>query len=376
MTKTAWLPTVLCLAASLAVVGCGDDDADDHGDDDAAVTRDGGKDAGGGSAMCSPRRGTPAPTSCEPNDGDYSPCTDDGYAACVSDDGEYHRIQESISSIARVAAFEEIAELLFDPTSAASGDDFLDARMLYQEDEGLDSRVVRRYDPYAEAPDGTDCTADGVPAQYPDYCVGPAKLQPILLDAFAKGALGEAPQEQAARIEAALLYFLFISSNKEAHSCTTTIVDCDSAYVYYTGGEEARGGLGLARYVKRVDAYAHDRAWDGLLAVRCWRDLDDGAMAEDLALRDRARAQYFSALVDGVAAIVRDRLEQLADSTGDEQRNHFAFVTTLGPALLPEAMERSSSDASDLADELAKTDPAELDTDAAIAAIDALFECP
>jgi len=379
MKNAAWLLIVLGLCASLAA-GCGDDDADDHGDHDdhseeGDAATDAGKDDGGSAPMCKPEVRTPA-TACQPNDGDYAPCTADGYAACVSDDGEYHRIQESISTIARVAAFEDIAELLFDATRDASADAFLDARMLYQEDEGLDSRVVRRYDPYADAPAGTDCAAEGVPEEYPDYCVGPGKLQPILLDAFEKGALGEAPREQAARIEAALLWFLFVSANKEAYSCATAIADCDSSYAYYAGGEEARGGLGLARYVERVDAYAHDRAWDGLLAVRCWRDLDDAAMAEDLQLRDRARTQYFTALVDGLAAVLRDRIEQLADSTGDEQLNHFAFVTTLGPALLPEATRRSSTDASDLAAELQATTPADLDTDAALAALDALFECP
>jgi hypothetical protein len=63
-------------------------------------------------------------------------------------------------------------------------------------------------------------------------------------------------------------------------------------------------------------------------------------------------------------------------SAGDEQRYHFAFVTTLAPALQREAELRSSTDAATLAGELTKDDPAEIDVDAAVAAIDALFECP
>ena len=372
---TLWM---ICGAFWL-LAGCGDDGHEEHEDDthEDGGHEDGGQDAG--ASACEPRPASEVPEAmgCEPRTGDYQPCSDDdGYAACVSDDGEYHRIQESISTIGRVQAFENIRELLFDEAEDAAPADFLMARMLYQEDEGLDSRVVRRYDPYFEVPAGTDCTQPDVPEMYPDYCVGPGKLQPILLDAFNQGAMGNAPREQAARIEAALLWFLFSSANKEALTCTSAIQDCDSAYAYYTGGEEARGGIGLAGYVADVDPYAHDRAWDGLLAVRCWRDLDDGAMAEDEALRDRARAQYFAALIDGLAAIVKAGLERLADSTGDEQRYHFAFVTTLGPALLPEAEMRASAAADTLAAELDKDDPADVDTAAAIDAIDEAFDCP
>src|SRR5688572_500917 len=113
MKNAAWLLVVVGLGASLAAA-CGDDDADDHDDhsEEGDAATDAGKDGGGSAPMCTREARTPAPTSCEPNDGDYAPCTADGYAACVSDDGEYHRIQESISTIARVAAFEDIAELL------------------------------------------------------------------------------------------------------------------------------------------------------------------------------------------------------------------------------------------------------------------------
>jgi hypothetical protein len=377
MTARWWVVMPMLALASTTSMACGDDDAAQDGDEDAGHEEgDHGHDAANTSCNPRPASALPPAMGCGPRQDDYAPCSDDGYPACVSDDGEYHRIQESISTIARVAAFEEIAELLFDPARDLAAADFLSARKLYQEDEGLDSRVVRRYDPYFEVPDGTDCTAEGVPEMYPDYCVGPAKLQPILLDAFDRGALDDAPREQAARIEGALLWFLFSSTNKESLSCTTAIADCDSAYAYYTGGEAARGGLGLGRYVEAVDRYAHDRIWDGLLAVRCWRDLDDGATAQDFELRDRARAQVFSALVDGLAAVVRDRLEQLAASSGDEQRYHFAFVTTLGPALVPETTARSKAQGDALAAELAKTEPADVDTEAATDALDAVYECP
>jgi len=360
-----WLACSMLLTLAGAA-GCGDD----GGSTDAG----GGSDAGPGE-LCDPP-GDPDPGSCTPMASDYSPGPDDEWPACVSDDGRYHRIQPTISSIARVMAFEEIGELLFDPTTDPASADFVEARMIYQEDEGIDSRVVRRYDPHFDVPDGTDCTADGVPETYPDYCVGPAQLQPIVLDAFAAGIDGMEPRVSAARIEAALLWFFYASHYKEGLTCTTKAKDCDSAYAYYTGGEPARCGIGLARNVNEADPHAHDRAWDGLLAVRCWRDLDDGETAMDTAMRDRARDQYDRAVLDGVAAIVRDRLEKLAGASGDEQAYYHAFVQVLGQALDRHMSEASASDATTLRDEIARDDSAAVDTDAAIAAIDAVFECP
>src|SRR5690606_38068524 len=104
--------------------------------------------------------------------------------------------------------------------------------------------------------------------------------------------------------------------------------DCDSAYAYYTGGEPAlggmgRGGIGLAGLVAEVDPYAHDRIWDGILALRCWRDLDPAETATDTALRDRARDQVVRALTDGAAAIVAARLRIVATREGDEQAYHW-----------------------------------------------------
>lgn len=367
----------MLLVVACAVCGCEQDDPvvsarPDAGDGDAG---DGDGDLGDGGPGDGDGDGDAA---CPPADTDYAPGADDMWPACVSDDDAYHRIEDSISSIARVMAFEQMAALLFDPTRDPSADDFLMGRMIYQTDEGLDSRVVRRYDPHHEVPDGTDCALDGVPAMYPDHCVGPAKLSPLILTALDAGFLGQDPpvRAHAARAEAGLLWFLYVSTAKEGLTCTTTAKDCDSAYAYYTGGEAARGGIGLSRYVEEVDSRAHDRAWDGALALRCWRDIDSGATAGDLELRDRARSQYDRALLDGLAAIVRDRLQRLAASTGDERAYYAAFVQTLGPLLDREAQQRSAADADVLAAELAKDDPDSIDVDAATAALDAIFDCP
>ena len=206
----------------------------------------------------------------------------------------------------------------------------------------------------------------------PDYCVGPGILQPLLRDAFNAGIAGDAPRAQAGRIEGALLWFLYVSTAKESLTCTQKAKDCDSAYAYYTGGRPAREGIGLAQRIREVDPYAHDRAWDGILALRCWRDLDDGEVATDTALRDRARAQYDRALLDGLAALLRDRIQRGVQTTGDEQSYHWAFVDALRPALERAALARSPADADALMAEL----ESDADVDAALAAIDALFACP
>lgn len=346
------------------------------GDDDAMPTDAAAGDDAGPEELCVPDSFPPDPGSCAPGADDYVPGADDSWAPCVSDDGRYHRVQPTISSAARVRAFEEIAELLSTPDADPSTDAFLQARMIYQEDEGLDSRVVRRYDPHFEVPEGTDCTADGVPAMFPDYCVGPAQIQPLILDALNGGIAGNDPRVNAARVEAGLLWFLYVSTYKESLTCTNKAKDCDSAYAYYTGGEPARCGIGLARYLAELDPHAHDRAWDGALAVRCWRDLDDGDVATMLELRDRAREQYDQALIDGVAAVLRDRLEQIGATTGDAQAHHWAFAQVLANPVLREMGERSPGDAATLRSEMERDDPAAADLDGAVAAIEATFDCP
>ena len=92
---------------------------------------------------------------------------------------------------------EMLVRISLDP--APSTDDFLQARLVYQEDEGLDSRVVRRYDHHYDRPDAGGCEDDGIPEDHPDYCVGPAKLQPLILQALNAGIEGTGPRAQAAR---------------------------------------------------------------------------------------------------------------------------------------------------------------------------------
>ncbi|MBW2461496.1 MAG: hypothetical protein JRH11_07605 [Deltaproteobacteria bacterium] len=358
----------LFLVGSLAVMtACGDD-----GPPVGPDAGDGGTDGG----LCVPESYPPDPGACTADPTDYAP-GNGAYDPCVSDQGRYVPIESTISSVGRVRAFEEIAALLFDPTRDPSTADFTDARRIYQEDEGLDSRVVRRYDPHFDVPAGTDCTFAGVPASFPDYCVGPARIQPTTLDALNAGIAGESPRRNAGRVEGALLAFLYVSTFKESLTCTTKAKDCDSSWAYYTGGEPARCGIGLSRYVAEADPYSHDRAWDGALALRCWRDLDDAEVATDLALRDRARTQYDRALLNGVARLVEARIAQ-ADLATDsaEQSYYWGSATTLGAILDREMSARSPTDAAALREELAHESATDADLARAADAIDAVFDCP
>jgi hypothetical protein len=360
------------LLGAIVLAAC---DGGGSGAEDAGLVDGGGADAGP-PMLCTPDTYPPDPGACVALATDYRPGADDAWPPCISDRGVYERVEPTISSIARVMAFERIAALLFDATRDPTSDDFLEARMIYQEDEGLDSRLVRRYDPHYAAPEGTDCTMIGVPETFPDYCVGPARLAPTAIDALNRGIAGETPRIQAARLEATLLWFFYVSIYKESLTCTTTAKDCDSSFAKYTGGEDARCGVGLSRYVAEVDPYAHDRAWDGVLAVRCWRDLDAAEVAVDLDMRERARDQYDRAVLDGVAAIVVDRFRRFEAASGVERDAHWAFLTTLGPVLDRAMRERDGVGAAALREELAKTDVATIDVARAVAAIDAAFDWP
>ncbi|MFW5739533.1 MAG: hypothetical protein ACOC1F_04125 [Myxococcota bacterium] len=298
---------------------------------------------------------------------------DDDWPACISDDNTYHQIQPNISSIARVAGFEEIADqLAFDGSRVPTSEDFIEARLVYLQEEGLESRVVRREDEhYAAAPESCRDLTESEQMQYADRCVGSAKIRPILNEAFQQGSEGTDRVRNAARIEAALLWFLYVSTYKEATTCAEVPKDCDSSYAYYTGGEGRSGGLGLSRYVKERSPQAHDRVWDGILATRCWRDLDNPTgPAQDLAMQQRALDQLDRALLRGMALIVRQRLQNLDCAAAWES------VKILGPVLDREADARDPSAAAVLRAEVAKDDPASVDVVSATDAIDTLFPCP
>lgn len=352
----------LALLCSL-LVACGDDAQ--PAIDAAPPTPDGGT----GAPCDDPPGYTEDISACQHEATDYTPAADDTWPACISDDNSYHQIEMTVSTIGRVEAFEDIAALLWTGDRKPSTEDFIDARLIYAQEQGLDSRVQRRHDVHYPPPEGgMTCADPGVPEMYPDRCVGPAKLLPILNDAFAAGATDGVARVEAARIEAALLWFLYVSALSEVDSCANTPNNCDSAWAYYTGGTPRDMPIGLARYVRALAPGTHDWAYDAILGVRCWRNLDnETGPAMDLALRDQVLAQLDRALLRGVAIIVRQRLAELSCTTGDVREARQAFLDVILPLLDRAARERDPA----LADQLMAGDP-----DDAIAALDVLFACP
>lgn len=310
--------------------------------------------------------------SCKPKAGDFVPGTDDGWAACISDDATYHPFTTSISSVSRVDAFERIASKLgFGTDKAPTPTEFVEAKAIFAEDQGLGSRVERREDEhYPAAPAACNTLTPEQLALNPDRCVGPVKLLPMVNTAFAEGAAGKDARENAVRLEAALLWFLAVSPFKEARTCLSKVDDCDSSWAYYTGGDAPAGGKGFARYVRARSPQTHAAVWNGVLAVRCWRDLDNptGA-ATDVTLRDKAVTQLDRAMTRGLAVIVRQRVTQrLCNSS-------WVGTRILGAVLDREAQARDATKAAVLKAEFAKTDPATVDEKALLAALDALFPC-
>jgi len=283
--------------------------------------------------------------SCEPAAEDYSPNADDAWPPCISDDGQYHPFDPNISSIARVAAFETIANLLFtgDPPSPRA---FEDARIAYSQDQGLESRVSRREDEHYPKPEKACADmSENELMQHADRCVGPARIRPLLTNAFADGQVGREPLKNAARIEAGLLWFLYLSVYKEATTCAAVKKDCDSSYAYYTGGGGPDGRLGLSRLVRSLSAAVDQRIGDGILAVRCWRDLDPGDPASDTSLQSRALAQMDRALLRGIALIVLSRIRAMRDASCDPTKAeaYWTGIQILGGVLVRETRVRDSA---------------------------------
>lgn len=311
---------------------------------------------------------------------DYTPrdekSANDPYPACVSDEGAYVISRSSgadgISALGRVGAFEEIRKILgFGGEKVPTPQDFFDARVLYSQEQGLESRINRREDEhYPALAEPCQELSEEEQLANPERCVGAAQIRPLVLDAFQQGVQGQGDATvNAARIEAGLLWFLYISMHKEVISATIAKDDIDSTWAKYAGGEQRDGEpLALARYVRVRSQQVHDRVFDGILAVRCWRDLDE-EVAVDLAMRDRALAQLDRAVLKGLALIVRSRAQAIGCPSA------FESARILGHVLDREATARDPDKAAVLRAELAK-EAGEVDVEAIVTALDSVFDCP
>jgi hypothetical protein len=298
-------------------------------------------------------------------------------------------VENSPSSIARVDAYEDILALLVDPTP----DKFTQARITYALDEGLESRVVRREDlhyppiPESDWEPGVDadkqCSVIENAQKYPERCAGPARIAPILNEAFAAGQSGEEELAvHAARIDAALLWFFYISVFKEANTCALLAPkDCDSSWAYYSGGTQRSDGHGFAAQLLNIDHQAHHAIFDGILAFRCWRELHAFVEGEEPTpeaqqLLDDATAQLDDALVHGYAIIVRAHLERQARVCELSARANWAYLQIAGPALEFHGRARDPALYGELAAIWQLDEPMAVDIERAVEIIDTLFTCP
>ncbi|MBX7078015.1 MAG: hypothetical protein K1X88_02440 [Nannocystaceae bacterium] len=392
MASRRWIPITTTLTTIL-LAGCPADDGETG--DDAGSSGGESADSGDTTAGCEPMSvnvGAPDEAACSPQASDFTPGGDDMWPACVADSGEWTAVLEDPpGSAARVDAYEMIQTLLLGHTPTA--DDFLNARTQYALEEGLESRLQRREDLHYPAIDAADqdpgvefdkqCTVAGNVEKYPDRCAGPSKIAPIINDAFAAGMTGEGdPNVHAARIDAAIQWFLFVSAYKEAASCVQLPEDCDAHKGYYDGANPRATPEGLGKHIRAISPMAHDAIIDGMLGIRCWRDLyPDQVVWEDFgaegqAAFQNAHEQLDNALHYGWARLVRQHLEDHPMACGSEADASWAWIQVAGPVLDREAGERDSGQAATLSALWANTAPTVADLEGAIAAIDALFPCP
>jgi hypothetical protein len=390
--KRAHLGPRVAVWGALLLGGC---PGDDTGADGTASATDSADSGSGTAGECVPTDEELTPfdeSACMPAASDYQPTVngsaDDAWPACVNDDGGYTPLEPS-SATARVEAWEAMRSIL---AAGLSPDDFTAAREQYAIDQGIESRVVRREDVrYPEIPAADQdpmvdfdkqCTVADNVTKYPDRCAGPARIAPVINEAFVGGQTGQGnPAVHAARIDAAIAWFMYISVLKEStFSCPAAGLgkDCDSGWAYYNGGTGRSAPLGLGSDVREASPLANDRVFDGLAAMRCFRNgypADADADTSD-PLYAAAREQLRRAIDHAAARVLRDRLGRQLSVCGSEADANWAWVQVFGQGLFRAAQDVDASRAATLATILDLDAPAPADVQAAAEILDALFPCP
>jgi hypothetical protein len=306
---------------------------------------------------------------------------------CVNDDGGFTPIEQP-STAARVEAWEMIRTIFAGGTDAAA---FTAAREQYTLAEGIESRVVRREDVHypnipEEDQDETisfdrQCTIEANVMNYPDRCAGPAKIAPILNEAFAAGQMGEGdPAIHAARIDAAIEWFMYLSVIKEpSFSCPKAdkAGDCDSGWAYYNGATQRANPLGYGADVLALSPDTNERVFDGVAAFRCWRDTYAPEVDADESdpFYGYGYEQLDRANNHGAAVILRDRLNQQLMCSADADAN-WAFIQVFGQAIIKPAQDTDAAQAATWEALIANEAPSYDEILAGAAALDALFPCP
>lgn len=322
----------------------------------------------------------PMPVTCPPAMGDFQPRTAmASWAApwnmctAVTNANTYPYFSMSASAPVRVTRLGALegAGRIFDPTRDPTPEEFVatssdagantSAEFLFR-DTGVATRYQRRADEHYPIPMGLTLnstyqdfcgTAANAMANM-DYCAGPIALNPIYNASLAAGMAGTSPTRvHAARLQASYQWWLYISSYKESLTCAPVAGDCDSAAGYYAGSAGRSDAIqyGLARELLALGdtgRAAHDRIWDALLAVRCWRAMDGGSTmpSTNEALREQARLQLDRALTRGVVMILQSRLRAFASTDANparalERQAHAAWLGVVGP-LFANGLERWS----------------------------------
>ena len=402
--RTEKLGLLVACTAVLLLGGCpGDDtgtDGADSGNDPDTGTGTGtdtgteSVDSGSGTeGECVPGEAlSPVDESgCTPSENDYQPTVngsaDDAWPACDNDDGSYTPLEQP-GAAARVEAWMEMRSIF---AAGLTPEDFTAAREQYAIDQGIESRVLRRedvrYPEIAEADQDPmvdfdkQCTVGDNVMAYPDRCAGPAKIAPIINDAFAAGQTGEGdPAVHAARIDAAIGWFMYISVIKEStFSCPVAGFekDCDSGWAYYNGGRGRDEAIGYGGDVLAASSLANERVFDGLAAMRCFRDTYPADMDADTSdpLYEYGRDQLVRANDFAAAQVLRDRLDLQLACSEDADAN-WAWIQVFGQALVKAAQDVDATQAATLEALLANDAPTPEDIAGGAAALDALFPCP
>ncbi|HMY57493.1 MAG TPA: hypothetical protein PKL17_19630 [Pseudomonadota bacterium] len=335
--------------------------------------------------MCKPFTG--ALSSCKCSNDEYAPrfnnSKNDTWPACISDanPSKYVQLGSSLpASAARAQAFVDMGTMLWKKGSTPTATDFTVARDKYSVAEGLGSRVARRQDiHYPEVPGDNKfaCADQTVATMYPDRCASLAKLKPIVDAAFTAGIAGTKPLVQSARIEAALLWFFYLSPLSEEWTSTfDDIEDVDSAWGYLTGGTDRGSPIGIGQYIQSLDGETYDRAFDGVLAGRCWRDIDKAFPSTCSLFYQRTTSQLDKALTRGMALILRDRIGKIPTLTGEAQEAALNFVNIIGGLMDRAARAIDPAKADQLKTSTQATTAAGVNVTQAQSILDTLFACP